>query len=536
MISSHRKKCLQWYLFAAAMAVSLLLVGIVVSIYYHSELNEFYNRADSSSMSEIELHETILHRELNEVASDIRFLADNPFMQQFLDNPQDDNLKLLESMWDRMICEKQTYEQKRLLDKNGMEKIRVEYNNKIPLRIPDDELMDKSDRYYFHAAAELRRGYIYVSKLDLNIENGIPEVPFKPTIRFCIGVYNSQNIRTGSLVINYNTQSYIDLLREASDQERADFMLVNEDGYWLMHPKREYEWGQYSQQNKDKNFAILYPQAWQKIQSQIKGKFTLNDQVYDFDTLDLQENYHFVSPRDSRLDSEIPINHSTLIKHIALLPTRVIAEYRTKIVKQCLIIFLIWVVLSLIPSWGIAAYFVGYVTQRAELSHHAHYDTVTCLANRVLFNERFEHALQMSQRYKRICGLLYIDLDGFKAINDQYGHHIGDELLATVAGRMLQCVRQTDTVARMGGDEFAIILTEIENKDDAISISEKLDAQLGVPVQTTKGIVNIAASIGVSVYPEDGVEANRLIELADKYMYKNKRDNKMRLRLDRSAS
>lgn len=536
MREAEKSSRYMWCAYLCSLAIAMLMSIVTVTYFYRTQIKSFYERADASSLSEIMLHETILRREMHDISSDIRLLADNPLTQSFLDDPTHEHHSRLMDLWKRMVSERETYDQIRILDLSGMEVMRVEYNDKVPICIPDAELQDKSDRYYAQEAAKLRRGRIYVSPLDVNHEGGVPEIPFKPTIRFAIGLYDSQGDRKGSLLINYNMQQYLDILRNSSANEQADFMLVNSSGYWVMHPDREYEWGQYVPGHKEQNFAMLYPKAWEKISETKQGKFSIGDEVYDFDTFDLQGHSNFVSTRQIKEgQGDGHYTYESQLKHVAILPARVIQAYRKDVYNQCLMIMLIWLILSLIPCWGLASFIVSHYTEQNMLARQAHYDNVTGLANRVLFNERFEHALQMAERYGRICALLYIDLDGFKPINDEYGHHIGDELLATVSGRMMQCVRKTDTVARIGGDEFAILLTEVKTKTDAMLIGEKVVSRIFDPVPTSKGAVNVGASIGVAVYPEDGQDANRLMELADKYMYTNKRAHNQKLTISKDA-
>lgn len=526
-----------WYAYVGAITAAMLVSFIIVSYYYKTQINSFYERSDASSFSEIVLHQTILRREIHAVSSDIRLLSVNPMMQGYLDDRSEEQHHQLMVFWKRVLTERDNYDQLRFLDVDGKEVLRVDYNDKVPICLPNVELQDKSDTDYFEEIQKLRRGRIFVSSLNLNQEDGVPEYPFKPTVRFGIGVYDSGGKRVGSLVINYNIQNYLNIIKASTKDEQADFMLLNPDGYWVMHPNADFEWGQFVPGNKGVNFSLMHPEAWEKIREQKMGKFTVGDEVYDFDTFDLQGHQNFVSTRRVK-DSSTPdvFEYDTQLKYVALLPAHVIAAFRKQIYTQCLIILLVWLILSLIPCWGLASFIVSHYHDHSILSRKAHFDTVTGLANRVLFNERFDHALQMAQRYDRICALLYVDLDGFKAINDEHGHHIGDELLIAVAGRMLQCVRKTDTVARIGGDEFAILLTEITTKADAMLIGEKVVSRLFDPVPTSKEPVSVGASIGIAVYPEDGVDADKLIKLADKYMYNNKRAHKQKLGLSREAS
>ncbi len=519
-----------WCVYLLTLTLAMMICGVVVVYYYRTQMSSFYERADASSLSEIELQETILRKELEEVSSDIRLLAVNPVMQRHLDTPNSETHHDLMVLWKRFLTERENYDQIRYMDVDGKEVIRVDYNNKVPTCLPESELQDKSDAHYFQEINALRRGKTFVSTLDLNQENGVPEYPFKPTVRFGIGLYDSQSKRVGSLVVNYNIHNFINIIKSSTQVGQTQFMLINADGYWVMHPNSDFEWGQYIPGNKDVNFATMHPEAWKIMSSQKRGKFSVGDEVYDFDTFDLKGYRNFVRPKRVVDDSVADvIDYDTQLKYVAALPAEVIQGYRKHVYNECLLIIMFWFVLALLPSWGLASFVVGHYHEKTLLSRHAHFDSVTGLANRVLFNERFEHALQMAERYSRICGLLYIDLDGFKQVNDEYGHYIGDELLASVATRMLQCVRKTDTVARIGGDEFAVLLTELNSKSDAMIIGEKIVSRMYDPVSTTKGPVNVGASIGVAVYPDDGQDTENLTKLADKFMYNNKRARKLNL-------
>ncbi len=523
--------------YALVFGISMSLCALVNVYYYRIQISGFFSRADASSLSEIQMHQKIFHTALTSVISDIRLLADNQIINDFADQKSPENRESLVAFWRRMMMEHPEYDQIRFLCPGGMEAVRLEYNDRVAVDIPKDELSNKSERYYYKESAKLRKGRIYISPIDVNHENGVPELPFKPTIRFGVGVYDSKQQRAGTLVINFNVSDYLNTVRESSTHEQADFMLLTHDGYWIMHPDKAFEWGQFKPKGKGVNFAMMYPDAWDRIKNQKDGEFVLSDQVYDFDTYDLQDTSSIVSTRQTLGDSEKDfVVEDTLIKQVALLPASVIQGYRKQIINQCLMITLVWIVLSLVPCWGLARTMVNYTDEHRQLSHNAHHDNVTGLANRVLLTERMDHAVSLSARHDRLCAVLYIDLDGFKPINDQYGHHIGDELLQAVAARMLSAVRKTDTVARIGGDEFAILLSEIKDKTDAMLIGEKVMSRVYEPVSTSKGDVTVGASIGVALFPENGTTPDALLEYADRQMYGNKRIHKEKLNLSRAAS
>ena len=163
-----------------------------------------------------------------------------------------------------------------------------------------------------------------------------------------------------------------------------------------------------------------------------------------------------------------------------------------------------------------------------QMSHLAQHDVLTDLPNRLLMNDRLSQALSLARRNQNQVGVLFLDLDGFKHINDSLGHAIGDKLLQSVAARLLACVRKSDTVSRQGGDEFVILLSEITHPADAAISAAKIITELKKVHHIGERRLHVTASIGISTYPEGGEDAETLIKNADTAMYHAKeygRDN-----------
>jgi len=160
-----------------------------------------------------------------------------------------------------------------------------------------------------------------------------------------------------------------------------------------------------------------------------------------------------------------------------------------------------------------------------KLQHLAHHDALTGLPNRMLFQDRLHQAIPRMGWHKRHIGILFIDLDRFKRINDTLGHDVGDLLLCDAAERFSQCIREGDTVARLGGDEFAIILNDLASKDDIPPVAEKIIRSLSQPFLINKNELFISASIGIALFPEDGRDNKTLLKKADIAMYHAKANN-----------
>lgn len=163
------------------------------------------------------------------------------------------------------------------------------------------------------------------------------------------------------------------------------------------------------------------------------------------------------------------------------------------------------------------------ISERKAAEEHmqnlAHYDPLTGLPNRTLLSDRLQQAITAAKREKSNMAVMFIDLDKFKPVNDTLGHHIGDLMLKEVAKRMQDCLRESDSAARIGGDEFVVLLPLIEAESDAVAVAEKIRHALNQPFELAGHSLNISSSIGVAVYPEHGSDEKSLLKHADTAMY-----------------
>ncbi|MDQ5947369.1 MAG: hypothetical protein QG619_2801 [Pseudomonadota bacterium] len=194
---------------------------------------------------------------------------------------------------------------------------------------------------------------------------------------------------------------------------------------------------------------------------------------------------------------------------------------------------LFWNELSIAPvrdeSGHVTTHFVSIindVTERIayeqQLEYHATHDVLTGLANRNLLSDRIEQAILLARHHEKLVGVLLLDLDRFKLINDGFGHVPADNLLKAVAGRLARCVRDTDTVARLGGDEFVVVLGGVEDLDSVASISAKIMRELSLPLNVEGKEVYVTTSIGIAMFPRDGDHGEALLRNADVAMYRVK--------------
>jgi len=175
---------------------------------------------------------------------------------------------------------------------------------------------------------------------------------------------------------------------------------------------------------------------------------------------------------------------------------------------------------------GLVTHYVGShvdITQRKQseekLQLLAHSDLLTGLPNRALFHDRLEHGLGLARRHQQSIAVMFLDLDHFKEINDTLGHDMGDVLLKEASRRLLVCMRKTDTVARVGGDEFTVIITEVKTAEDAEHVAKDILKAFAQPFELNEKFYNVGCSIGIAIFPEHGEDNHTLLKHADSAMY-----------------
>ncbi len=168
----------------------------------------------------------------------------------------------------------------------------------------------------------------------------------------------------------------------------------------------------------------------------------------------------------------------------------------------------------------------GRRTAEQRIAQLAHFDMLTKLPNRALFYDRLDQAAARAKRYHQKFAVLFMDLDGFKQVNDEFGHHVGDILLKTVAERLTDNARDMDTVARVGGDEFIFILNNIDHPENAVLVANKILDSLARPFVINDNSCSVGCSIGISIFPDDTSITETLVIMADDAMYLSKKSGR----------
>ena len=498
--------------------VYLLIITSVFSIlaYFHM-LNERRNIIDEYKIkikSRLKYQAEHIQEHFNSVKSDILFL---PQLNEIIAYKQLNNEKdraLIEREFLEFTLSKKVYDQIRYINANGQEICRINNNNGFPSVVPKDKLQNKSDRYYFKKSLQTRNGEVYISPFDLNIENGKIERPFKPMIRFGTPVIGDDGKPKGVIILNYLGQIILNDLKKSEDKECGTYSLLNQNGYWFSSWNPDDEWGFMFKNRLNFTMANRKPKLWQKISSNKFYQEHINGALY---------TSLIITPFSE-------LNNNEIKRNWILLSTISDAEMGIKwmqfdrTLESLLAYFLI---LIIAVSYLLAKGKVQKQSCQNALTMAALYDSLTGLPNRKLLMDRLEHTLEESKRYDYRVAVLFIDLDGFKSVNDTMGHKAGDMLLKMVAERLINLVRKSDTVARFGGDEFIVLLSHIDDDENCFIIAEKICSMIARPFIIFDKEVVIGASIGVTICTgTENCNADSLIQKSDRAMYEAKKSGK----------
>lgn len=259
----------------------LATIALTFLIYYFEAR---YERSiiETQGQNNLVSAERIIADDFKTEISDLHVLATLQEVGLLVEDPDLSNKEPLTKEFLTFSVNKGLYDQIRFLDKNGMEIIRVNYKRGHPYSVPEDQLQFKGERYYFQETIQLEEGEVYVSPFDLNTEQGEVELPLKPMIRFGTPIFNSQGEKQGILVINCLAEHIIEDLKKLLSYELSQLFLINSDGYWLIGPSPEDEWGFMFEDKKDRKFKQAFPEAWENIKDRESGQFYTSEGLFAF--------------------------------------------------------------------------------------------------------------------------------------------------------------------------------------------------------------------------------------------------------------
>lgn len=473
----------------------------------------------------------------------------------------------LDALFARMLNTHPEYFQMRLISAadHGLERVRLDRDAAGLIRVAGDDLQEKGHYPYAFDTLRLPAGSVYVSTPVINHERGAHAGQDKPSLQLAAPIYGGDKQPLGLIVISVDLDNIFGQLA-ADLPPGIELILTNRQGDFLVHPDHAQAFA------FDRGRRALVQEQFPATTALVDG---LAKHVVTTARLDPRDGgevvaafvkQHLPAPQPDRFfvlglaqplaavlaasdavgaaTLRIVLGFSALSVLLALLLARAVTRPLNQVV-HAVQRFSAGHAQALLPTErgdeiGVLARSVGDMQQQiqaqiatlhakqSELDHLASHDSLTGLPNRRVFLDRMEHALLHVRRDGGQMALLFIDLDHFKEINDRLGHAAGDELLRIVAQRMCRAVREADTVARIGGDEFLILLDATSADVVVDLVAQKLLDVLAPPVPYGDEMLRIEASIGIGCYPQDGATVTEVIAAADRAMYRAKEEGRNR--------
>ncbi|MDH3392561.1 MAG: PAS domain S-box protein, partial [Desulfobulbaceae bacterium] len=329
----------------------LVLLALILWHFQSMEREKTFIEIKTLDSQRLAAEQKLINQEFQTIISDLLAMAGQNEIIEFVDN--NDRTLLDKAVQEYLLISKHKgiYDQIRFIDTFGQEQIRVNFNNGTPLKVPEDKLQNKSDRYYFKETLNLPRNGIYTSAMDLNIEQGEIEYPLKPMIRFGTPIFNSDGQKKGILVLNYLADHFLSRISAEPQETSGEIMLINAEGFWLYSPKENEAWGFMFAAGKNRVFANSFPAAWENMADKESGSFFSSGGFFTF-----QRIYPLQGLQTGLLDESSPGKQYpwTLICRVPPEHFRTLNEQTNKhFLKLFAILTLGAILTALILSWAL---------------------------------------------------------------------------------------------------------------------------------------------------------------------------------------
>ncbi|MGB3403575.1 MAG: response regulator [Microcoleaceae cyanobacterium] len=337
-----------------------LLLGLVLGTLHYANIHVKRTTLKINEKKTIQLKANEVVSDLEFVLSDLLFLSAE---KKLIDNLESFNQNSLKNLkWKQELSQdyvafsryKKLYDQVRVLDLRGQEVIRINYNAGQPEIVKNEKLQNKANRYWFEGTLEQNKEQIFISPLDLNIENGTIEQPLKPMIRFGIPVFDLQGEKQGIVVLNYLAQKFIDNLEIENVNHQAKILMLNHQGFWLKGFKPEDEWGFMYPDRQDRTFQQRFPEEWQTINQADSGQFETKNGLFTFITIYPLKQAQFNNPNEALANQNQEISSEYAWNIVGYIPPTVLRDQYYNSLEMFLSLYLGLLVLVGVGSWLVA--------------------------------------------------------------------------------------------------------------------------------------------------------------------------------------
>lgn len=527
-----KKKYMLKYSIILFIILSFVFI-LIYSIFQYNIMNLKKEEIEKNENRVITLKKNILTQEIDSVISDILFLSDSFSLYTSDETAYQD----LAKQWKFFSDRKKIYDQIRYIDISGNESIRINYSDKGSYIVDKAELQNKKDRYYFEDSINLKRKQIYISKLDLNVENNKIEQPLKPMMRLSTPVFDNEGKVKGIVIVNYYAKYLLDDFEAISANSIGEAYLVDSNGYWIYNTNKDKEWAFMYDEKKDISFKNEYPKEWSYILTNQEGTLNTENGFYTFSSI-MQIDRD--SSRNKKLENiDIVFGEGNWIAVLAIsknskygiLFDNSYFELILNILKNQKLVFLIISILSIVFSILMTMNKIS----KEKIKYFSEYDEMTGVLN------RRAGLYSLNKQYTDIVSngggisICFIDINGLKSVNDALGHEAGDELIMTVVKGIKKHTKKSDFVIRMGGDEFLVIFVNLDI-EQAENVWEKINDEYKKINDEENRLYVVSVSHGIEECKFHHNEyIDSIINSADQKMYNEKREIKKGLTIVRKV-
>ena len=514
----------------------LVLSGVSLPVYlqYKKGLQEqLLAQEEISVVSAVQMFQKEMYEQLHM----LDLIIQSQTLRDYLAERTPKQRTQLEEFFANISTSFHRFDQIRLLDNAGQEKIRVNLVGDEAHLVAQEDLQNKALRYYFKVTQRMPLGQVYISAMDLNVEQEVVELPHKPTLRFATPLKDAQGEPAGVLVINYLAKGMLVRFRELMTQRfDQQGMLLDGQGYWLSNHERDNEWGA-DLGRPEHSFAQLYPDAWPEVSANTSGILQTKNGIFRYQSIE-PLNFLDSKPAHFRIDHHSLISAesyaNTNWKLVIFIPQEVIDAHSFSHQPLGRTVLVLFVLLIAGLAFLGAHFAVRRQLQQQEdrrvrhiLEQHASIDSLTGISNRRHFYALGELELKRALRHKTSLAALMLDADHFKQVNDTHGHAVGDLVLKELAKIMSHTLREVDVFGRIGGEEFAVLLPNT-SFTQALEVAERLRLKLAacnLPLPSG-GHISFTVSIGLAMLASEERQLGSLLKKADMALYQAKQQGR----------
>ena len=489
-------------------SILVLFIFIIESTIYFNSTNQAKKKLLVDELTKLRYIDSDVSLLFDRVAVDLSYITKNEMAIRYLETGDDEAYKDLLSLINICAEDEGVYDQVRILDSTGMEKIRVNKGSNHNYLVPNNNLQNKSSRYYFTDAMKIGANNIYTSPFDLNKEHGKIEQPIKPMIRYG-KEFISDNDSTrvlGVAIINFLGQIFIDRVK-SHNNESGRLCVVNKQGYFIIGPDSISEWRWMYSDSNNTTLQSKYPQIWETIKDKPAGNIECDSGIIVFNKI-------LISPKVTNISGNI--RELIMLK---LIPNTYIHSVYKNTLDQLIFVFIFVVPVLVFMAFRLGAYQVNQRILINKLQDQAMHDPLTNLLNRRAVLHKLKLDMKLAKRRGSPLSIAFIDLNNLKKINDSIGHEAGDTLIVGASETLSETLRETDYAARLGGDEFLAVFPDCSHSD-ADAIVERIKENFKTH---GKSLMKIpwSLSVGVSTFKNDERPEDFIIR-ADSRMYEEK--------------